>query len=181
MKPTPAFATEIAALRDEYTKTYAVRPGRYQAFTSPVPLHVRSGDEWVPCDARFLPDPETGTFASHTSRFTAACGPSGPEAFIVITDSKGRSLSWGIEDAKEQKPVVPEEPKPEEPESGDYADSLFREAMAKAQGDVFYPEIFPGVDMRCHTDSRFEDSFVFSSPGAVRPVVFHIETSLPLK
>ena len=178
MKPTPAFATEIAALRDEYTKTYAVRPGRYQAFTSPVPLHVRSGDEWVPCDARFLPDPETGILASHTSRFTAACGPSGPEAFIVITDSKGRSLSWGIEDAESRNPEVPD---PEETSPDPGADSLFREAMAKAQGEVFYPEIFPGVDMRCHTDSRFEDSFVFSSPGAVRPVVFHIETSLPLK
>lgn len=178
MKPALFHATEQPALRGEYTKTYSVGPGRYKAFTSPVPLHVYLGDEWLPCDARFLPDPESGILTSHGSCFTTACRPSSPQAFIVITDEKGHTLSWGIEDAGEQNPVVPETPKPLEPETGDNAETLFLEALFMAQGDVFYPEIFPGVDMYCHTDSRFEDSFVFSSAGSVRPVTFHIETKL---
>ena len=60
MKPALFHATEQPTLRGEYTKTYSVGPGTYKAFTSPVPLHVRSGNDWLPCDARFLPDPESG-------------------------------------------------------------------------------------------------------------------------
>ena len=42
--------------RNEYSKTYAVGPGMFAAFASPVPLHMFKDNTWLPCDARFMPD-----------------------------------------------------------------------------------------------------------------------------
>ena len=46
--------TELPSGRDEYSKTYATGAGRYEAFVSSTPVHVRdSSGRWQEYDARF--------------------------------------------------------------------------------------------------------------------------------
>ena len=99
--------TEQIDKRNEYTKTYTVGPARYRAFSSSVPLHVRSQESWEEIDARFVPDKSYGddSIVSRGGHLTAVCAPSGKDAFITVADHKDHSLSWSIEGAKA---VVPE-------------------------------------------------------------------------
>ena len=138
--------TEQPDKRNEYTKTYAVGPARHRAFSSSVPLHVRSQESWEEIDARFVPDKEYGenSLVSRGGHLTAVCAPSGKDAFITVADRKDHSLSWSIEGAKA---VVPETVEERIPETEDPAEGMFLEAMFKAQGSVRYPEILPGIDM----------------------------------
>ena len=180
MKKAESFtATEILSLREEYAKTYAVGAGKFQAFTGSIPLHIRSGGEWADCDARFVPDKEReeGTLISHGSRFVTVCKPSGAESFISLTDEKGHSLSWSLEEAEKREPEALAVETGEKGEDGS-AEALFLKAVERAQGSVLYPGVFPGVDMRCYADARFKDEFVFSEPASVRPVTFRVETAL---
>ena len=81
--------TEQIDKRNEYTKTYAVGPAEYTAFSSPVPLHMFMDNAWLPCDARFMPDKEYGenSLVSRGGHLTAVCSPSGEAAFITVKDS----------------------------------------------------------------------------------------------
>ena len=84
--------------REEYSKTYAVGPAEYRAFSSSIPLHILRQDVWEEIDARFIPDKEYGddSLVSRGGHLTAVCSPSGEAAFITVKDSKAHSLSWSI-------------------------------------------------------------------------------------
>ncbi len=174
---TPVFQpTEQISERTESTKTYAIGAGKYKAFSASVPLHVQNEDHsWSPVDATFRFEKESSRYISRGSRFTTACTASGGHSFISVTALNGHDLSWGIKDAS---PVEPEIPKQDKPETKDPAEALFLDALLQAQGSLVYRDIFPGVELRCHTDDRFKDEFIFSNASSSRPVTFHIETAL---
>lgn len=163
--------------RGVFTKTYSIGPGIYKAFSSSIPLHVISEGTLVPCDAQFKPDKESGSniLTSSGSRLTVRCAPSSNASFITISDSKELSLSWSLKDAAT---CVPEISEQKIPSTADPAERMFLEALYQAQGDLRYPEIFPDVALQCHMDEAFRDSFIFSEASSIRPLLFHIDTSL---
>ena len=166
--------TENVDKRTAFSKTYTVGPGKYQAFTSVIPLHRQNEEtgKWEELDAAFKPAKEGDQLESVGAQLTVSCGVSGEKPFMVIRDQKDHCLSWGLEDAE---PVKPEALK-EEIKEEDHVIQAFRQAMANAEGTVRYSEIFPGVDMICRNDSRFKDEFIFSAPESARPVIFKLET-----
>ena len=166
--------TENVDKRTEFSKTYTVGPGKYQAFTSVIPLHRQNEEtgKWEELDAAFKATKEDDQLESVGAQLTVSCGVSGEKPFMVIRDQKDHCLSWGLEGAEAVKPEALKEEIKEE----DHVIQAFRQAMANAQGTVRYTEIFPGVDMICRNDSCFKDEFIFKDWEAARPVVFRIET-----
>ena len=166
--------TENVDKRTAFSKTYTVGPGKYQAFTSVIPLHRKNEEtgNWDTIDAAFKTSKESDMLESAGAQLTVSCGVSGEKPFMVIRDQKDHCLSWGLEGAEAVKPEALKEEIKEE----DHVIQAFRQAMANAQGTVRYSEIYPGVDMLCRNDSRFKDEFIFKDWEAARPVVFRMET-----
>ena len=170
--------TELPGKRGASSMTLSVGPGKYQAFLSPIPIYRQDAQTgaWEGIDASFYPvKGEEETLESTGAYLTVSCGLSGEKAFVTVRDEAGHVLSWGIEEARAVKPEPEREEIDEKLQEEDPALYLFLQAEANAQGTVRYPEIFPGVDLVCHHDSLFKDTFVFSAPEVVRPVVFRLE------
>ena len=166
--------TENVDKRTAFSKTYIVGPGKYQAFTSPIPIHKKNAqtEAFEELDAAFKATKEGDQLESAGAQLTVSCGVSGERPFMAIRDQKDHCLSWGLEGAE---PVKPEALK-EEIKEEDHVIQAFRQAMANSQGTVRYSEIFSGVDMICRNDSRFKDEFIFKARDAIRLIVFRMET-----
>ena len=167
--------TENVDKRTEYSKTYTVGPGKYQAFTSVIPLHRKNGEtgKWEELDATFKAEKGNDVLESAGAQLTVSCGVSGEKVFIAVKDQEDHRLAWGYEEAEAVKPEAVKEEVKEE----DHVLQAFFEAMANAQGTVRYSEIFPGVDMICRNDSRFKDEFIFSASEFARKIVCHLESN----
>ena len=167
--------TENVDKRTAFSKTYTVGPGKYQAFTSVIPLHRQNEEtgKWDELDAAFKAEKENDVLESVGAQLTVSCGVSGEKAFIAVKDQEDHRLSWGYEEAEAVKPEAVKEEVKEE----DHVLQAFCQAMANAQGTVRYSEIFPGVDMICRNDSRFKDEFVFSASEFARKIVCRLESN----
>ena len=167
--------TEKKERRTEFSKTYTVAPGKYQAFTSVIPLHRKNKEtgKWDELDATFKAEKESDTLKSVGAQLTVSCGASGEKAFIAVKDQEDHRLAWGYEEAEAVKPEAVKEEVKEE----DHVLQAFFEAMANAQGTVRYSEIFPGVDMICRNDSRFKDEFIYAAPEFARNIVCRLESN----
>lgn len=170
-------AQEVETERTQFGKVFAFGGNRFQGVTYSEPVHQfsRETGKWEDIDATFRPvEDEVGQerLEATAGDLTVSCGVSGPEPFVTITDSQGRQMAWGLEEAAaitpkaaEQLPIPPAKTVRE----------LRENAMARLYHQVTYPEIFPGVDMVCQSGTRVKDEFVFSAPEAVRPIVYQIE------
>ena len=163
--------TEKVEKRTMFSKTYTVGPGKYHAFTSPIPLHKEQSGKMEELDVSFQPSKESEELKSAGAFMTIQCGVSGEQPFVTVQDEENHVLSWGLEGAETIRPeAVKEEVKEEDP-----VVRAFCQAMANAQGTVRYRDVFPGIDMICRHAARFKDEFIYSSPEAARPIVFRME------
>ena len=91
--------TENVDKRTAFSKTYTVGPGKYQAFTSVIPLHRQNEEtgKWDELDAAFKPAKEGDQLESIGAQLTVSCGVSGEKPFMVIRDQTDETLqvSWG--------------------------------------------------------------------------------------
>lgn len=158
--------TEQFNQRTEYGKIFAIGPGRYETYQSAIQLHVKHGEKWQEIDARFLK--KDGWFVSEGPVITVACAASEKDGFITISDQKQRKLSLSFEGAQPAKPVIPEA---EKIETENPAERSFLNALQQAQGTLEFHEIFPGINLRCHTDGQLANTFAFASPDAAREIV----------
>ena len=167
--------TENVDKRTEFSKTYTVGPGKYQAFTSVIPLHRKNGEtgKWEELDATFKAEKGNDVLESAGAQLTVSCGVSGEKVFIAVKDQEDHRLAWGYEEAEAVKPEVVKEEVKEE----DHVLQAFFEAVSNAQGTVRYSEIFPGVDMICRNDSRFKDEFIYAAPEFARNIVCRLESN----
>ncbi len=166
--------TEQPSQRTAFAKAFAKGPGRYIAFQSANPIHAmnRETGVWEEIDARFRPVREQDTisdvipdplYISAGSGISAVCGESGREAFLALVDGKEHTLVLGFEDSGKVRPVIPEDGPLSEEAKDDPALACFLTAQRNAQGTALYPEIYPGVDFRCHTDGKLSYTFTFGS------------------
>ena len=170
-------AQEVETERTQYGKVFAFGGNRFQGVTYREPVHQFSKEsgKWEEIDATFRPvEDEAGQerLEATAGELTVSCGVSGPEPFVTITDSQGRQMSWGLEDAAAIAPKAAEQP-PIPPAKT--VRELRENAMKRLHHQVTYSEIFPGVDMICQSGARVKDEFVFSAPEAVRAIVYQIE------
>ena len=109
--------TENVDKRTEFNKTYTVGPGKYQAFTSAIPLHRKNKEtgKWEELDATFKAEKENDVLESAGAKMTVSCGVSGEKVFIAVKDQEDHRLAWGYEEAEAVKPeAVKEEVKEED-------------------------------------------------------------------
>ena len=78
--------TENVDKRTEFSKTYTVGPGKYQAFTSVIPLHRKNGEtgKWEELDATFKAEKGNDVLESAGAQLTVSCGVSGEKVFIAV-------------------------------------------------------------------------------------------------
>ena len=134
--------------RTEFGKTYAVGPGRYEAYQSAVQIHTKHGEKWQEIDARFLE--KDGLFISRGPVITVTCAASEQNAFITLSDEKQHMMALSLEGALPVKPVIPEA---EKIETENPAERSFLSVLQQAQGTLEFREIYPGVNLRCHTNA----------------------------
>ncbi|MDO5435761.1 MAG: DNRLRE domain-containing protein, partial [Clostridia bacterium] len=161
--------TEQLDRRTSFSKTYAVGPGRYEAYQSAIQIHAVHGDDRQEIDARF--HESDGCFISAGPVITVTCAAIARVNFLTLSDRKQHDLSLDLEGAQPVKPVVPE---PEKISAENPAERSFLAALYKAQGTLELREIYPGVTLRCHTDGQLANIFTFASPEAVREIALRL-------
>jgi len=116
---------------------------------------------------------ERPIFVSKTSAFTLTCGAGSQTPFIAMEDQLRHQLSWTIEGVRDVVPEIPEDiigTKLLDESKGDPEATAFLRSMFKAQGNVRYTDILPGVTLDMHTDSQLVYSLSFEDRSAVRDI-----------
>ena len=99
--------------------------------------------------------------------------PSDAKQLLTITDENSNTIGWRVLEAN---PVKPEIERLDPPKHE--ADDLRRDALDTLYGTAAYPEILPGVTLRCTVGgASFKDEYVFAGLEAIRPISILLSTA----
>ena len=175
MKNDLRLAQEIETKRTENGSVFAFGGNKYEGVTYAEPIHQFNPHtgRWDEIDATFREEKD-GKLIASAGPLTMVCGASGKENFISVRDVKNNEIAWGIEEAAA---VTPEKGKLPERTNEHTISALRVRPFERLHHQLFYPEIFPGVDMACTSGTVFKEEFTFRSPESIRPIVFNLSAS----
>ena len=107
---------ELENKRTKFGKVYSLGGNQFQAVAYSEPVHRMNQEtgKWEDIDATFhpvkQPDGKTVVLEAKAAELSIACGTSGNMPFVTLTDTKGRTISWGIEGASAVEPKPIERP-----------------------------------------------------------------------
>lgn len=178
----PVTAEEMQRLPGRETKAKRTRAGKifdlgrnlHQAvlFADQVHFQNRETGEWEEIDNTLIPmtDASGSTYLTNRANdeLKAEFHPTKDATTIRLQNGEKHLLSWKLEGAGEAKPAHTAKARRLHDE-----DDLRRDVLDQLEDEALYPNVFPGVDMRCRVQSvSFKDELIFSTPESVRPVSF---------
>ncbi len=178
----PVTAEKMQRLPGQETKAKRTRAGKifdlgrnlHQAvlFADQVHFQNRETGEWEEIDNTLVPmtDASGSTYLTNRANgeLKAEFHPTTDAATIRLENGEKHHLSWQLEGAGEAMPAHTAKARRLHDE-----DDLRRDVLDQLEDEAIYPNIFPGVDMRCRVQSvSFKDELIFSTPESVRSVSF---------
>ena len=168
-------AQEVETERTMFGKVFSFGGNQFQGVTYSEPVHqmnLESG-KWEEIDATFR-ETEDKRLTANAGTLKISCGESGREPFVELEDGNKNTIAWGIEEATSVFPQMAKLPERTEERT---ISALRERPFERLHHQLFYPEIFPGVDMACTSGTVFKEEFTFRSPESIRPIVFNLSVS----
>ena len=175
MSTNQKLAQEIETLRTETGSVFSFGGNKFEGVAYGEAVHQmnRKTGKWEEIDASFK-KAEDGKLLASAGTLTMVCGTSGKENFVFLTDEKGNTIAWGIEDSAA---IVPEMAKLPERSKEQTIEALRIRPFERLHHQLTYRDIFPGMDLICQSGTAFKEEFVFSGPETVRPIVYSLNAS----